>query len=52
MYGEVSEWRYNFDIPDDAVRCLNNNNHQEVSFGFGEIGATNLKPTNEGVYAK
>ena len=52
MYGEVSEWRYNFDIPDDAVRCLNNNNHQEVSFGFGEIGATNLKPINEGVYAK
>ena len=52
MYGEVSEYRYNFDIPDDAVKCLNNNNHQEVSFGFGEIGATNLKSTTEGVYAK
>ena len=52
MYGEEIEYHYSFDIPDGAVECLNNNNPPEVSFGFGEIGATNIKPTNEGVYAQ
>ena len=52
MYGEEIEYHYNFDIPDGAVECLNNNNPPGVSFGFGEIGATNIKPTNEGVYAQ
>ena len=39
-------------MPDGTVECLNNNNHSEVGFGFGEIGAANVKPTSEGVYAK
>ena len=52
MLGEEIRYHDNFDIPDGAVKCLNNNNHQEVSLGFGEIGAINLKQTNEGVYAK
>ena len=51
MFGEGMECRYNFDIPDGMVECLNNN-HGEVSCGFGKIGATSIKPTNEGVYAK
>ena len=52
MFGEEMQYRYNLDIPDGAVECLNNNNHQKPSIGFGEIGATYVKPTNEGVYAK
>ena len=52
MYGEEIENHYNFDIPDGAVECLNNNHHQDVSRGFGEIGATNMKQTNEGVYLR
>ena len=51
MLGEEVPNHYHFDIPDGMVECLNNN-HQEVGLGFGEIGATNVKPTNEGVYAK
>ena len=52
MLGEEIRYHNNFDIPDGAVECINNNNHQEVSLGFGEIGAINLKQTTEGVYAK
>ena len=52
MLGEKIRYHYNFDIPDGMVECLNNNNQQEVSRGFGEVGATSIKPTNEGVYAK
>ena len=52
MFGAGIEYHYNFDMPDGTVECLNNNNHSEVGFGFGEIGAANVKPTSEGVYAK
>ena len=52
MYGEEIENHYNFDIPDGAVDCLNNNHHQDVSRGFGKIGAQNVNPTSEGVCAK
>ena len=52
MFGEEVPYHYNFDIPDGMVECLNNNNQQEVSRGFGEVGATSIKSTNEGVYAK
>ena len=52
MYGVGIEYHYNFDIPDGAVECINNNNHPELSIGAGAIGATNIKSTNEGVYAQ
>jgi hypothetical protein len=53
MYGnEDLFYDYGYDIPDDMVECLNNNNHQRVSFGFGGIGASNVSETNEGVYAR
>ena len=52
MFGEGIEYHDNFDIPDGAVECINNNNRSEPSIGAGEIGATSIKTTNEGVYAK
>ena len=52
MFGEEIEYHYNFDIPDGAVECINNNNRSELSIGASEIGATSIKTTNEGVYAK
>ena len=53
MYGnEDLFYDYGYDIPDDMVECLNNNNHQRVGFGFGGIGAANVNETNEGVYAR
>ena len=51
MFGDEVEYHYNFDIPDGMVECLNNN-QEEVSCGFGKIGATSIKATNEGVYAQ
>ena len=53
MYGrEDFIPNYSYDIPDGPVKCLNNNGYQAVADGFGEIGAINVKPSNEGVYAK
>ena len=52
MFGAEIEDNYNFDIPDDAVECVNNNNHPELGIGAGVIGATSIKTTNEGVYAQ
>ena len=52
MFGAEIEDNYNFDIPDGAVECVNNNNNSELSVGAGAIGATGINPTNEGVYAK
>ena len=52
MFGAEIEGNYNFDIPDGAVECVNNNNNSELSVGVGAIGATGINPTNEGVYAK
>ena len=53
MYGrEDFIPNYSYDIPDGPVKCLNNNGYQAVADGFGKIGATNVKPSNEGVYAK
>ena len=51
-FGAAIEDNYNFDIPDGAVKCVNNNNHPELGIGAGEIGATSIKTTNEGVYAQ
>jgi len=52
MFGAEIEDNYNFDIPDGAVECINNNNHPELGIGAGAIGATSIKPTNERVYAQ
>ena len=42
MFGAAIEDNYNFDIPDGAVKCVNNNNHPELGIGAGEIGATSI----------
>ena len=53
MYGDDDFIpHYSYDIPDGAVECINNNNHQKPSRGFGGIGAVNVRSTNEGVYAE
>ena len=53
MYGtEDFIPHYSYDIPDGAVKCINNNNYQKPSIGFGGIGAVNVRSTNEGVYAE
>ena len=52
MFGETIVYNNSFDIPDGAVECINNNNRSELCIGAGEIGATSINPTNEGVYAK
>ena len=52
MFGSEIEGYYSFDIPDGAVECINNNNRSELRIGAGEIGATSIIPTNEGVYAQ